>query len=143
MTWLPTPDHALRGGVLALRPDATRRAAELEAAVREDDRLDPRIVELVRRRVAHVLGLPGAVFDPTDVRTAHETAALDFAEQYVVDPSGVTDEQAARLNELFDEPALTSLTFAVAVYDAMARVQLVLGLDAHELPGGPLTDVRG
>ena len=51
-----------------------------------------------------------------------------------MDPSGVTDEQAAELNVLFTEPELTALTFAVAVYDAMARVRLVLDLESEAVP---------
>ena len=51
-----------------------------------------------------------------------------------MDPSGVTDQQAAELNRLFSEPELTALTFAVAVYDAMGRVRLVLELEPEAVP---------
>ena len=46
-----------------------------------------------------------------------------------MDPSGITDQDAVTLNSLFTEPELTTLTFAVAVYDAMGRVRLVLGIE--------------
>jgi alkylhydroperoxidase family enzyme len=114
-------------------PDAALRARELEAALYHDDRLDPAIVALVRDRVAHILGLPGAGGGRPAPRSPREDAALAFAEQYVMDPSGITDSQADGLNGLFSEPELTALTFAVAVYDAMGRVRLVLGI-ADEAP---------
>jgi len=124
VSWV-SPDVDVR----SLRPEAMARARELEAELRAGHDLDPQVIDLVQRRVHHLLGVPGATFDPGDASTERDDAALAFAEQYVMDPSGITDAQAARLNELFTEPELTTLTFAVAVYDALARVQLVLGLD--------------
>jgi alkylhydroperoxidase family enzyme len=79
--------------------------------------------------VNHLLGVDGAEFALRSAVSAREVAALAFAEQYVLDPGGMTDERAAELNELFTEPELTALTFTVAVYDAMARVRLVLELE--------------
>lgn len=124
MSWV-SPDIDVR----SLRPVAFDRARELEAALRDGHDLDPHLVDLVQARVGHLLGVPGASFDPSLVSSERDTEAIAFAEQYVMDPSGVTDAQAARLNELFTEPELTTLTFSVAVYDALARVQLLLGLD--------------
>jgi alkylhydroperoxidase family enzyme len=115
--------------VASLRPEAIARARELEAALRDGHDLEPRLIDLVRSRVAYILGVPGAAFDLNDLASERDEAAIAFAEQYVMDPSGITDARAARLNELFTEPELTTLTFAVAVYDALARVQLLLGLD--------------
>jgi alkylhydroperoxidase family enzyme len=120
--------------VLSLRPEAFARARELEAALRDAHDLDPHLIDLVRSRVDHILGVPGASFDPNDVGSEREAAALTFAEQYVMDPSGITDARTAELNELFSEPELTTLTFSVAVYDALARVQLLLGLDQPVIP---------
>lgn len=115
--------------VRSLQPSAVARARELEAALRDGHDLDPHLVDLVQARVGQLLRVPGASFDPAAVTSTRDAEALTFAEQYVMDPSGVTDAQAARLNELFTEPELTTLTFSVAVYDALARVQLMLGLD--------------
>jgi alkylhydroperoxidase family enzyme len=120
--------------VSSLRPEAFARARELEAALRDGHDLDPYLIDLVRSRVDHILGVPGAAFDPSAVGSERDAAALTFAEQYVMDPAGVTDAQAAELNELFTEPELTTLTFSVAVYDALARVQLLLGLDEPVIP---------
>jgi alkylhydroperoxidase family enzyme len=131
MTWLTGLDDADADQVLARRPLAAQRARELEAGLWADDRLDPAITELVRDRVGQILGLPGAPLDTAAERSPRERAALGFAEQYVLDPSGLTDTHAAELNTLFTEPELTALTFCVAVYDALGRVQIVLELQGE------------
>lgn len=128
-TWLPGFESAQGAGVLDLRPAARARLAELEAALWDPDRLDPAITALVRDRVGQLVGVGDGRVDPGVARSPREEAALGFAEQYVLDPSGVTDEQCRRLGELFTEPELTALTFAVAVYDALARVEAVLGIE--------------
>jgi alkylhydroperoxidase family enzyme len=133
MTWLEGLDSARPDDVLALRPAAAHRMRELEAALWENDRLDSAIVELVRSRVGQLLGLPGAWSVPDVDRSPREKAAVDFAEQYVLDPSGVTDDQTAELNRLFTEPELTALTFSIAVFDAIGRAHLVLAIADAEV----------
>jgi alkylhydroperoxidase family enzyme len=131
MSWLPGHTSDSLEMVLSLRPEAAARAHELEAALYAGDRLDSTIVALVRDRVNHLLGVGGATSEwrATATTTDRERAALAFAEQYVLDPSGITDRDAVALNTLFTEPELTTLTFAVAVYDAMGRVRLVLDIE--------------
>jgi alkylhydroperoxidase family enzyme len=126
-TWLEGFETARPDDVLALRPAAAHRMRELESALWEDDRLDHSLVELVRSRVGRLLGLPDVAVATGD-RSSREQAAIDFAEQYVLDPSGVTDTQTAELNRLFSEPELTALTFCIAVFDAIGRVHLVLDI---------------
>jgi alkylhydroperoxidase family enzyme len=126
MTWLRDVAGATDiNDLLALRPTAAARLSELEQSL-WDGGIDPTIVELVRTRVGQLLGLPGGPVDPT-ARSEREQAAIDFAEQYVLDPHGITDQQTAALHRLFSEPELTALTFCVAVYDALARAAIVLG----------------
>jgi alkylhydroperoxidase family enzyme len=111
--------------VLALRPVAAARLRDLEAEL-EHSALDAPTIDLVRRRVARLLGLGALAIDEAAL-TARDRAALGFVEQYVLDPSGITDEQATSLHAVFTEPELTALTFCVAVYDALGRIELVLG----------------
>jgi alkylhydroperoxidase family enzyme len=58
--------------------------------------------------------------------TEQQRRALAFAEQFVIDPHGFTDEEAALMHHAFDAPALTTLTIAVAIFDALARASAVL-----------------
>jgi alkylhydroperoxidase family enzyme len=133
MSWV-TGEPLSRDAVLALQPAAVERARELEALLHDGERLDPGLVNLVRARVDYILAVPGTAFDNNQPISPRNQVALSFAEQYVMDPSGMTDQQAAALNELFTEPELTALTFCVAVYDALARVRLVLELDGALVP---------
>jgi alkylhydroperoxidase family enzyme len=120
VSWLSGADD-----VFALRPVATARLRDLEAEL-SNSALDERTIELVRTRVAWLLGHAGAPTPDAEL-TDRDRAALGFVEQYVLDPSGITDAQTAALHEVFTEPELTALTFCVAVYDAIGRMELVLG----------------
>jgi alkylhydroperoxidase family enzyme len=134
MTWLRGFDDRNVGvdDLLALRPAATARLRELETALWYSA-LDGPTVALVRDRVSMLLGLSSTPWDATAPRSARDKAALGFAEQFVLDPQGITDEQAAAMHSVFTEPELTALTFCVAVYDAIGRITLVLGAQASEL----------
>src|SRR3954470_8531576 len=117
MSWLPGHASDSAETILGLRPEAADRARELEAALYAGDSLDPAIVALVRDRVNHLLGVGQATSGTESTpATARERRGLGFAEPYVLDPSGITDDDAATLNRMFTEPELTALTFAVAVY---------------------------
>lgn len=96
---------------------------------------DPVLLDLCRLRLGQLVGrdLPPrhAPADkvaalrqwPTDPAfTEAERALLDFCEHYAIDARSVTDAQAARLHEHFDEPTLAGLTIGIAVYDALVRV---------------------
>jgi alkylhydroperoxidase family enzyme len=98
-------------------------------------RTDPVLLDLCRLRLGQLVGreLParhapaqkvGALRRwPTDPAfTEPERALLDFCEHYAIDARTVTDAQAARLHEHFDEPTLAALTTGIAVFDALARV---------------------
>jgi len=77
-------------------------------------------------------GLDAAVVDalpswPTSPMFSDaQRAALGFAEQYTLDAHGVTDEQAADLHRFFSSTQLTTLTMAIAVFDALARMRAIV-----------------
>jgi hypothetical protein len=107
--------------------------AALEAEVWATN--DPVLLDLCRIRLGQLVGrdLPPRHTPPemaarlrrwpTDPRFSDaERAVLDFCEQYAIDAGSVTDDQAARLHEHFDEPALAALTTGIAFFDAVVRV---------------------
>lgn len=157
MTWLPeiAPGATPLDRVFGLRPDAYARFREMYAGLWDASAIDPVVLELCRLRIATVLGcdaerairytdasdagltearvamLPRWPDDP--VFSAGERSAIEFAEQYVIDPHGLTDEHFAALHREFDEPALATLSLAVAMFDALTRMRLALGVE----PVGP------
>jgi alkylhydroperoxidase family enzyme len=64
---------------------------------------------------------------PTSPRFSDaQRAALDFAEQYVIDAHGFTDADMIAMHDHFTPPQLAALTTACATFDALARVRTVL-----------------
>lgn len=155
MSWLPV---AARGGspldrVLGLCPElhADYRAfrALCCAAVDAD------VLELCRLRVLRLVGsgaeasahdepVTGARLDarklaalptwPTAPQfTPCERACLEFAEQFVMDPHGISDAQAAAVSAHLGAAGLVALTEALALFEGFARVgaMLILGEPAQ------------
>ncbi|MBM3659309.1 MAG: hypothetical protein FJW95_07365 [Actinobacteria bacterium] len=96
---------------------------------------DPVLLDLCRLRLGQLVGremsarhapadkVAGLRTWPTDPAfTEANRALLDFCEHYAIDARTVTDAQAARLHEHFDEPTLAALTTGIAVFDALVRV---------------------
>jgi alkylhydroperoxidase family enzyme len=140
-TWLAVEDGS---DLWDLIPDAFGHLRVLYADL-WDAGMDPVTLELCRLRIAALVGgaadlvapdpradLDASVVDalpswPTSSRFSDaQRAALGFAEQYTLDPHGVTDEQASDLHRFFSPTQLTTLTMAVAVFDALARLRAVV-----------------
>jgi alkylhydroperoxidase family enzyme len=126
MTWLPTTargDDAL-DRVFGLRPGAYERFRALYDGLWAGG-VDARTLDLCHARVDSLLRLqpdPTASTETTDA----ERAALAYAEQYVLDPHGLRDDDFDRLHAHFDDAALATLTLAVAMFDARARFCVAL-----------------
>jgi alkylhydroperoxidase family enzyme len=137
-------------GVFGLTPEAFARFRELYASLWDPAALDPSILELCRLRVAALLGSEGEArvrfvaateneLDETKVRAlAHypssplfsdlERRCLAYVEQYVLDPRGLEDRDFVALGEHLSEPQIVALTMAAAVFDALTRFRLALGV---------------
>lgn len=150
-SWIRDPRARSLDELLALSPAAaTLRAYEI--AVWRDPATDPLLLELCRLRLGQLLGLdprtrplaPAAVAAgldgawisdlprwPTEPRFgARERAALAFAEQWFLDPSGMTDDACAELRTAIGEPGCAAFTMGLALSEAMLRVELALGATA-------------
>lgn len=133
--------------LLALSPAAdTLRAYEV--ALWRDPATDPLLLELCRLRLAQLLGLdpasrtpaPAAVAAGLDAARiaelprwptsplfgARERAALAFAEQWFLDPGGMTDDDCAGLRGAIGEPGCAAFTMGLALSEAMLRMELAL-----------------
>jgi len=154
MTWLheTAPGASPLDRVFGLRPEAYARFRELYGVLWEPDAIDPGLLELCRLRIATILGSPGdralrfgaataAGLTEDDVAelprwpdsprfAGARRACLAFAEQYVIDPHGLTDADFDALHEHLDERAIATLTLAVAMFDALGRFRVALDVEA-------------
>jgi alkylhydroperoxidase family enzyme len=157
MTWLPetAPGSTPLDQCFGLRPAAYDRFRELYGGLWDSAVIDPRILELCRLRIATILGSNAerairfgdgvaagvAEIDVAELPhwptsrsfTGGERACIAFAEQYVMDPHELTDAHFGALHEHLDAPAIATLTLAVAMFDALTRFRLALGVE----PIGP------
>jgi alkylhydroperoxidase family enzyme len=126
-TWLPVgADPREPVDVFALLPAGAAELRALCDALWEAD-VDPATLERCRQRITALVTGRADTLEPPAGSDA-QRAALDFAEQFVLDPHGCTDEQMLDLSHHFSAPQLATLTTAIAVFDALARVHAVLAL---------------
>jgi AhpD family alkylhydroperoxidase len=151
-TWLPVEadgDTAL-DRVFGLTPAAYAAFRDLDAALWDPDRVDPALVELCRLRIAQLVGCDAELdirhdearaaglteakiaelrsWPTSEQYTDTDRAVLEFAEKFVIDASSVDDADCAALRAHLADPEIAALTTAVAVFDAMARFQVALGI---------------
>lgn len=134
--------------LLALTPAAATLRA-YEDAVWRDAAQDPALLELCRLRLAQLLGLdparralhPAATAAglgaadvaelarwPTSGRfDDRRRAALAFAEQWFLDPAGMTDDDCARLRAALGDAGCAAFTMGLALAEALLRAELALG----------------
>jgi alkylhydroperoxidase family enzyme len=87
--------------------------------------VDATTLDACRDRIDALLRLES---DPTAGRelSSAQRAAVDYAEQYALDPHGLRDEDFVALHAHFDDAQLATLTLAVAMFDALARFSVAL-----------------
>ena len=165
MSWLPesAPGATPLDRVFGLTPVAYERFRALYAMLWDGVAIDPGTLELCRLRIATLLGAKGERcvrwgsahdagcteeqvnalphWPESPLFTEMQRLCLQFAEMYVLDPHSVRDEDFVDLRDRLDAPAIATLTLAVAVFDALARFRLALGVDPAtdraELVSGP------
>jgi len=116
------------GGALARRPDLAEPLAELLATLRRGP-VEVELLDACEALVRHRVGVPvlHPVPDPGDADLdARTRAVLVVAEQFVVDPHGIDAAMRDRLLDHCSLAELATLVQAVAVYDALARMEAVL-----------------
>jgi alkylhydroperoxidase family enzyme len=150
-TWLPSSPDETPGSadLLALLPAGYDELRALYAGLWESG-IDPVTLELCRLRMSTIIRSEPGRRDPravaaglddrlvsalpswptSELFSPAQRAALGFAEQYVLDPRGFTDADAAAMHEHFTPEQLATLTTAVATFDALTRVRALLTVDA-------------
>jgi alkylhydroperoxidase family enzyme len=150
-SWLPESAEGVTelDGAFGLRPVLYTRYKDYVTRLWSPDVLDPVLTELVRLRIAglHECSVEEAARTRAAVhagldeerieRLAQgsgdpafspvESACLLFAEQFVLAPETVTDDDRKRLTGLIGEAGLVGLAMVCAVFDGFDRFQIVLG----------------
>ena len=130
-TWLPiAPEPTTPVDVFAVLPAGTAELDRLYAELWESG-LDRSTLEVCQARINTMISGRAAAPEP-EPETDAQRAALGFAEQFVLDPHGCTDEQMHALQRFFSASQLATLTTAIAVFDALARVRAVLSLTEED-----------
>jgi alkylhydroperoxidase family enzyme len=147
-SWVREDDTGLDALLEQTPAVATLRA--YRDAVWSDPAGDPVLLELCRLRIAQLLGIDPAALTrhpaarraglddaevaelsrwPTSARfDARRRAALAFAEQWFLDPSGMRDEDCALLRGALGEPGCAAFTLGLALIEATLRLELALGV---------------
>ena len=146
----------LPGGLARLRPEACGLLTALNERVWQDG--DPVLLELVRVRVAQLTGNPGAArvrcslagagveaklgalpdYPGSPLFSAPEREVVAFAEQFVIDVGGTTEEVRAELAGRFGADGARALVTAIFVVEFTQRLQVIAGrlLDDAPAPAG-------
>jgi alkylhydroperoxidase family enzyme len=124
--------------------------AYLDAAL-SDPVLDRRVVSLCAARIAQLLGHPELVEVLVDERVVeavedgapavlsawpehpgfgeHDRAALMVAEQFLLDPQGLSDDQVQPVRQNWGDRGLVALLVALGLIEQYLRLLVVLGDD--------------
>jgi|SRR4051794_22442231 len=136
--------------VYARRPAVAAALDEVRAALRETGSLSPRLVELLRLRVAfhnQCRSCMALRYEPDLVDedlvcslerpaelpglTDAEREALDFADRFATNHLSIDDAVRARLREHFDEGEIVELSMRCAMFVGFGRMAATLRLVDH------------
>jgi alkylhydroperoxidase family enzyme len=128
-SWVPGAERARSiDDVLALRPDLAGPLDELMAKLRTGP-VDAELLEsceaLVRQRIGVPVTrpVPDTASPDLDARTR---AVLFLAEQFVIDPHGIDVDLRDAVLDHCSLAELATLVQALAMFDALARMEAVL-----------------
>ncbi len=135
-TWLP--DVAVGEGesefdaVFGLRADLYDAYRDFESVFWTHELVDAEILDACRARCAQVLRADGAPAHPieADDPTSALAACLELAEQFVIDPHGVTAELRDAVVTHLGDAGLVALVEALAVFDGFTRFRTILDIGA-------------
>jgi AhpD family alkylhydroperoxidase len=160
-------DATLPLQIFAHRPELAEALVAFGTTIVEKRQLAPRLIELVRLRVAYhnqcrscmavryeqpaLDGVTEALVcelerpeEAADLTEA-ERAAIHFADLLATNHHAISDETFARLREHFDDPEIVELCFNVALFVGFGRMSAALHM-VDDLPdrfrvedGGPVT----
>jgi hypothetical protein len=130
-TWLPdvsaADGDATFDAVFGLRPDLFEAYRDFESVFWTHGLLDAAVLDACRARCAQLLRAEGAPDEPVAADADGLLAAcLVLAEQFVIDPHGVTPEMRDAVTANVGDAGLVALVEALAVFDGFTRFRTML-----------------
>jgi hypothetical protein len=127
MTWLAAdPTVRTLGDALALRPDLLAGYRALETCLAREGGLPADLLARCRARVATLTGVGAPAPSP-----AADDVAVEFVEQFVLDPHGVTDALVERLRARLSPADIVTLAQATAIWEGACRLARALDVAAE------------
>jgi len=128
MTWLPIEGGAATfGSLFAICPDAHDRFDELYESLWTGC-IDAQTLEACRARIDARVRCEPDSFDEQQLSSAARTG-VRFAEQYALDPHGLTDRDFELLHEHYTDEQIATLVLAAAMFDARTRFSVALDVN--------------
>ncbi len=145
----PVPGERPFDRVVGHRPEYAAALEGVEAAIWNQDAIDPAILVLCQFRISQLLGsVPAELHgqpDPTTLGiddqlerlaawpsdpafTAAQRTCIGYAEQLLFDAAGVTDAQAAEVIAAVGQAGFVVLTYSCGIFETRLRAELVLGI---------------
>ena len=142
MTWLPIDAKTRneRDAVLGLQPEVfENHRAFLDAC---SDVLDPELLELCRARMAQTLGCREELARHSAERLAHvespqqsdsltalQKNALEFVDQFLIDPAIISTELATSLEDELGTRGVIDFATVISAFEASLRLAALLDLE--------------
>jgi alkylhydroperoxidase family enzyme len=152
MSWISPDVHNLQQ-LFALNPQLETQLAAFSSALWSQPYLPATTLELCRLRIARLLQcMPEFIQRHAEVVglseqkvvllnhysndphfTDAERACLEFTEIYCQDPAAISDAQAAAVVQYYGDPGLVVLVQALGLFNAWARMSVLLDFKAAEM----------
>jgi alkylhydroperoxidase family enzyme len=128
MTWLPrtAAETAKLDGVLGLCPELHQRYRDFRALLDQHWPSDHALLNACHARVAALLSAEAEPLD--DAVSGVERACLMFTDKFVLDPHGVTDDDAAAVVAHLGEAGMIAFVQTLALFDGFARFHAILDI---------------
>ena len=148
-SWIPGAGDGSFERVFGLRPNLFAAWRDFAGRLFEGGQIDPGILELCRLRIGQMHGAacPRVGGAPAPALPAEklgdlaswwssaaygetERACLRFAEQFALDPKGISDEEAAAVTGALGDAGTVAFVEALAILDGFARFARILEIEA-------------
>ena len=131
MSWILDGRAGSFADLIGLRPNLAADLADFAEVFWSRALVEPVVLELCRLRVAGLHGCDAelaalAEWYRVSRFSAGERACLQVAEQFVMDPSAISDADFAAAREHLGEASMVALLEALALFDGFSRFQVML-----------------